>query len=88
MLQAVIGWLFFAESLSLLWWIGASLIITGVLFIHKGSPPEEDHTDSANKEDNADGDTKVHNAEDSTEEADNAYSARKEDNTDGAKKHN
>ena len=49
MLQAIIGWLFFGESLSLMWWLGASLIITGVLLIHKGNPQPEDIGDSNKK---------------------------------------
>ena len=32
------GWLMFGESLSLLWWAGSTLIVIGLLLIHKGSP--------------------------------------------------
>ncbi|KAK2189000.1 hypothetical protein NP493_118g04026 [Ridgeia piscesae] len=38
---AVIGWGFFHESLSLLWWIGSSLTITGLVLIHRGMAKEK-----------------------------------------------
>ena len=37
MFQAVIGWLIFGESLSLIWWAGSSLIVIGIILINIGS---------------------------------------------------
>jgi hypothetical protein len=34
----VLGGLIFGESLSIVWFVGASLVILGVLLIHNGSP--------------------------------------------------
>ena len=31
--QAVFGWLLFGESLSLLWWLGASLVVVGMVIV-------------------------------------------------------
>ena len=36
-LQAVFGVLLFGESLSLLWWMGASLIVVGLVLMHHSS---------------------------------------------------
>ena len=45
-LQALLGWLFFGETLSLRWWLGTSLILTGLILIHYNSEPlTEDHPD-------------------------------------------
>lgn len=36
LLQALIGSAFFGETLSLMWCVGATFIVTGLAFIHKG----------------------------------------------------
>ncbi|XP_021339923.1 transmembrane protein 42-like isoform X2 [Mizuhopecten yessoensis] len=35
--SALIGWMFFHEILSLKWWIGSLLILSGLMLIHRGS---------------------------------------------------
>ncbi|XP_077982116.1 uncharacterized protein LOC144437132 [Glandiceps talaboti] len=39
--SAFLGMVLFGETLSLVWWFGASLIIVGLLFIHKGTVEDE-----------------------------------------------
>ncbi|XP_002739189.1 uncharacterized protein LOC100369684 [Saccoglossus kowalevskii] len=40
--SAFLGMVLFGETLSLVWWFGASLIVIGLLFIHKGTAEDED----------------------------------------------
>ena len=45
-LQALLGCLLFGEALSARWWLGTSLILTGLVLIHYNSAPlTEDHHD-------------------------------------------
>ncbi|KAI0214071.1 hypothetical protein LSAT2_000839 [Lamellibrachia satsuma] len=38
---AIIGWSFFHESLSLMWWFGSSLTVMGLVLIHRGMSREK-----------------------------------------------
>ena len=40
--QAVFGMLLFGESLSLLWWMGASLIVVGLVLMRRSSAGGDD----------------------------------------------
>ena len=43
-LQAILGCLLFAETLSMSWWLGTSLILTGWTLVHYNSEPlTEEH---------------------------------------------
>ena len=43
-LQALLGYLLFGEALSARWWLGTSLILTGLVLIHYNSAPlTDDH---------------------------------------------
>lgn len=43
-LQALLGCLLFGEALSARWWLGTSLILTGLVLIHYNSAPlTDDH---------------------------------------------
>lgn len=48
-LQAVFGMVLFGESLALLWWLGASLIILGLLLLNYASQQSELATDESDK---------------------------------------
>ena len=39
LLQALLGCLLFGETLSMQWWLGTSLILTGLILIHYNSTP-------------------------------------------------
>ncbi|KAL3860749.1 hypothetical protein ACJMK2_010824 [Sinanodonta woodiana] len=47
LLTAVIGFMLFGEHLSVKWWLGSCLILTGLWLIHKGS--QKDQIISGNK---------------------------------------
>ena len=49
-LQALLGRFLFGEVLSLKWWCGASLIVIGLLLIHRGSSKAE-HAEPERKKD-------------------------------------
>lgn len=40
-LQALLGWLLFGESLNIVWWCGASLVIVGVAVMWEGQRDQE-----------------------------------------------
>ena len=42
LLQAVFGMVLFGEALSLMWWLGASLIVAGLVLIHQGGERERE----------------------------------------------
>ena len=48
-LSAVFGMVLFGESLALLWWLGASLIILGLLLLNYASQQSELATDESDK---------------------------------------
>lgn len=43
-LQALVGVVLFNESLSLRWWMGASLIVLGLLLIHRANRKDSQET--------------------------------------------
>ena len=46
LLQAVLGCLLFGEALTMRWWLGTSLILTGLILIHYNSVPvTKEHPD-------------------------------------------
>jgi drug/metabolite transporter (DMT)-like permease len=47
--EAIFGMLLFGESLALLWWLGASLIILGLLLLNYASQQSERATDESDK---------------------------------------
>lgn len=49
-LQAVFGMLLFGESLALLWWLGASLIVLGLLLLNYASQQSELATEPDKKQ--------------------------------------
>ena len=42
LLQAVFGMVLFGEVLSLMWWLGASLIVAGLVLIQQGGERERE----------------------------------------------
>ncbi len=40
-LQALLGKLLFGEALALLWWLGASLILFGLIFLNHAASEQE-----------------------------------------------
>lgn len=46
LLQALLGCLLFGEALTMRWWLGTSLILTGLILIHYNSVPvTKEHPD-------------------------------------------
>lgn len=49
-LQAVFGKLLFGEALALMWWLGASLIIFGLVFLNYSSKLEQEEKEMVKTE--------------------------------------
>ncbi|CAH1779827.1 unnamed protein product [Owenia fusiformis] len=47
--SALLGKLLFGEILTLRWWCGASMIVLGLLLIHRGSPKSKESDDKGKK---------------------------------------
>ena len=45
LLQALLGWLLFGESLNMMWWCGASLVILGVAVMWESQRDQEGGTE-------------------------------------------
>ncbi|XP_070574659.1 transmembrane protein 42-like [Ptychodera flava] len=47
--SGVMGQMLFGETMSLLWWFGASLIVIGLLFVHRGTAASEESSEESAK---------------------------------------